>query len=39
MSCLEIAIKLNYLKEEDYERLIIDSDEIAAMIAGFSKQL
>ena len=39
MSCLEIAVKLNYLKEEDFEVLIADSDEIAAMIVGFSKQL
>jgi len=39
MSCLEIAMKLNYLKEEDFEVLIADSDEIAAMIVGFSKQL
>jgi len=39
MSCLEIALKLNYLKEENHKILIADADEIAAMIVGFSKQL
>jgi len=39
MSCLEIALKLNYLKEENHNILIADADEIAAMIVGFSKQL
>jgi len=39
MSCLEIALKLNYLKEKNHRILIADADEIAAMIVGFSKQL
>jgi len=39
MSCLEIALRLGYCREEDYENLITESDEIAAMIVGFSKQL
>lgn len=39
MSCLEIALRLGYCKKEDYENLIAESDEIAAMIVGFSKQL
>ncbi len=39
MSCLEIALKLNYLKEKNHKILIADADEIAAMIVGFSKQL
>lgn len=39
MSCLEIAWRLNFCKKEDYETLIAESDEIAAMIVGFSKQL
>ncbi|MDP3297622.1 MAG: four helix bundle protein [Thermodesulfovibrionia bacterium] len=39
MTCLEIALRLNYCKGEDFKRLIAESDEIAAMIVGFSKQL
>jgi four helix bundle protein len=39
MTCLEIAIRLDYCKEEDCERLITEADEIAAMITGFSKSL
>lgn len=39
MTCLEIALRLNYCKKEDYRKLIAEADEIAAMIVGFSKQL
>jgi four helix bundle protein len=39
MSCLEIALRLNYCSKEDYSSLIAESDEIAAMLVGFSKQL
>lgn len=39
MTCLEIALRLNYCKKEDFKRLIAESDEIAAMLVGFSKQL
>lgn len=39
MACLEIALKLNYLKEGDYEKLLAEVDEIAAMIVGLSKSL
>lgn len=39
MTCLEIALRLNYCKKEDFKRLITESDEIAAMLVGFSKQL
>ncbi|MEW6108273.1 MAG: four helix bundle protein [Nitrospirota bacterium] len=39
MTCLEIALRLNYCKKEDFKRLIAKSDEIAAMLVGFSKQL
>jgi four helix bundle protein len=39
MSCLEIALRLNYCNKEDYDSLIAESDEIAAMLVGFSKQL
>lgn len=39
MTCLEIALKLSYCEEKDYDRLIIEADEIAAMITGFSKSL
>jgi len=39
MTCLEIALKLKYCGKEDVEKLIAEADEIAAMIAGFSKSL
>lgn len=39
MTCLEIALKLNYCKRKEYERLITEADEIAAMITGFSKSM
>ena len=39
MTCLEIALKLNYCERKDFERLITEADEIAAMIAGFLKSL
>lgn len=39
MTCLEIALKLSYCEEKDYDRLITEADEIAAMITGFSKSL
>jgi four helix bundle protein len=39
MSCLEIALRLKYCTKEDFERLIAEADEIAAMIVGFSKSL
>jgi four helix bundle protein len=39
MTCLEIALRLNYCKKEEYKTLIAESDEIAAMLVGFSKQL
>ncbi|HLG30760.1 MAG TPA: four helix bundle protein [Candidatus Brocadiales bacterium] len=39
IACLEIALKLKYCEKEDYEKLITESDEIAAMIVGFSKSL
>lgn len=39
MTCLEIALKLKYCEQEDYEKLIIEADEIAAMIVGLSKSL
>ncbi len=39
MACLEVALRLGYCKKEDFERLITGSDEIAAMVVGFSKQL
>jgi len=39
MTCLEIALKLSYCEENDYDRLITEADEIAAMITGFSKSL
>ncbi len=39
MTCLEIALRLDYCKNEDHDRLIAEADEIAAMISGFSKSL
>ena len=39
MACLEIALKLKYVKKNDFDRLISQADEIAAMITGFSKSL
>lgn len=39
MTCLEIAFRLNYCSKEDFDRLITEADEIAAMIVGFSKSL
>jgi four helix bundle protein len=39
MSCLEIALRLNYCDQKTYDELVEESDEIAAMIVGFSKSL
>ena len=39
MTCLELALRLNYCIREDYESLITEADEIAAMIVGFSRSL
>ena len=39
MTCLEIALRLKYCRKEDFEKLIAEADEIAAMIVGFSKSL
>ncbi len=30
---------MGYCRKEDFERLLENADEIAAMIVGFSKQL
>ncbi|MFZ5997247.1 MAG: four helix bundle protein [Nitrospirota bacterium] len=39
MTCLEIALKLNYCDRDDFDKLIVEADEIAAMISGFAKSL
>jgi len=39
MACLEVALKLKYLNEVEFERLASEADEIAAMITGFSKSI
>jgi hypothetical protein len=39
MTCLEIALGLNYCERKDFDRLITEADEIAAMMSGFSKNL
>lgn len=39
ITCLEIALRLKYCKQEDFDRLTKEADEIAAMIVGFSKTL
>jgi four helix bundle protein len=39
MTCLEIALRLDYCDKKNYDLLIKEADEIAAMIVGFSKSL
>lgn len=39
MTCLEIALRLDYCNQGDYEQLIAEADEIAAMISVFSRSL
>lgn len=39
IACLDIALQLGYIGVEEYNRLIAEADEIAAMISGFSKSL
>ncbi len=39
LACLEIALRLNYCSQVDFERLCVEANEIASMIAGFSKGL
>jgi len=39
MACLEIALKLTYCNKGEFEKLMMEADEIAAMIVGFSKNL
>ena len=39
MACLEIAFKLNYINNEDFNKLIDEAGEIAATINGSSKSL
>jgi len=39
MTCLEIAFRLSYCENGNYDRLVKEVDEIAAMIVGFSKSL
>ncbi len=39
MTCLEIALRLKYCDKTDFDKMIAESDEIAAMIVGFSKNL
>jgi len=39
MACLEIGLKLEYCESNEYGRLVMEADEIAAMITGFSKSL
>jgi four helix bundle protein len=39
ITCLEIALLLEYCTREDHARLIAEADEIAAMISGFAKSL
>ncbi len=39
MACLDIALRLKYCTKEKFEKLVAEADEIAAMIAGFSKSL
>jgi len=39
IACLEIALKLEYINEVEFKKLIAEADEIAAMIVGFNKSL
>jgi four helix bundle protein len=39
MTCLEIALLLGYCNREDQAKLIVEADEIAAMITGFARNL
>ncbi len=39
LTCLELALKLDYCQKEDYRNMAAQADEIAAMIVGFSKSL
>jgi four helix bundle protein len=39
MTCLEIALRLDYCDKKNYDLLIKEADEIAAMIVGFSRSL
>ena len=39
MTCLEIALRLDYCTKNDYERLSVEADELAAMISVFSRNL
>jgi four helix bundle protein len=39
MTCLEIALLIGYCNREDHARLIVEADEIAAMIIGFARSL
>ncbi len=39
IASLEIALKLDYCKKENFDKLLLEADEIAAMIFGFSKSL
>ena len=39
MTCLENALLIGYCNQEDHARLIIEADEIAAMITGFARNL
>ena len=39
LACLEISLKLDYCNQVDFDRLSTEADEIASMIAGFSKSL
>ena len=32
MTCLEIALGLNYCERKDFDRLITEADEIAAIV-------
>ena len=39
MACLEIALRLKYCNKEEFDNMITEADEIAAMIVGFSRNL
>ena len=39
IACLEIAVRLEYCSKNEFERLTAEGDELAAMIARFTKSL
>ena len=39
ITCLEIALRLDYCNKQEYNKMVSQADEIAAMLVGFSRKL